>query len=110
MDGGRTEIPHHRLLAAGEQREAAELVALPFADLGARDVANVVDVEEKQGAEEQAAKPEGEEEAQAAAPTPEEEKKKKLMQLLNSLDPGDTNLQLQQALEKMPETYIEKEW
>jgi hypothetical protein len=32
------------------------------------------------------------------------------MQLLNSLDPGDTNLQLQQALEKMPETYIEKEW
>jgi len=66
--------------------------------------------EEKQGAEEQAAKPEGEEEAQAAAPTPEEEKKKKLMQLLNSLDPGDTNLQLQQALEKMPETYIEKEW
>ena len=66
--------------------------------------------EEKQGAEEQAAKPEGEEEAQAAKPTPEEEKKKKLMQLLNSLDPGDTNLQLQQALEKMPETYIEKEW
>ena len=58
----------------------------------------------------QAAKPEGEEEAQAANPTPEEEKKKKLMQLLNSLDPGDTNLQLQQALEKMPETYIEKEW
>lgn len=60
--------------------------------------------------EAQAAKPEGEEEAQAANPTPEEEQKKKLMQLLNSLDPGDTNLQLQQALEKMPETYIEKEW
>jgi hypothetical protein len=66
--------------------------------------------EEKKDSDAQAAKPEGEGEAQAAAPTAEEEKKKKLMQLLNSLDPGDTNLQLQQALEKMPETYIEKEW
>ena len=47
---------------------------------------------------------------QAAAPGSEAEKKQKLLQLLNSLDPGDTNLQLQQALQNMPETYIEKEW
>jgi hypothetical protein len=50
MDGGRAEIPDDRLLAAGQQREAAELVALPFADLGARHVADVVDVEEQQRA------------------------------------------------------------
>ena len=35
VHGGRAEIPDDRLLVAGEQREAAELVALPFADLGA---------------------------------------------------------------------------
>ena len=36
MDRGRAEVPDERLLAAHQQREAAELVALPFADLGAR--------------------------------------------------------------------------
>ena len=50
MDGGRAEVPDHGLVAAGQQREAAELVALPFADLGAGDVADVVDVEEQQRA------------------------------------------------------------
>ena len=50
MHGGRAEVPEHRFLAAHEQREAAELVALPLADLGAGDVADVVDVEEEQRA------------------------------------------------------------
>ncbi len=50
VDRGRAEIPHDRLAVAGQQREAAELVALPFADLGAGDVADVVDVEEEQRA------------------------------------------------------------
>ena len=50
MHGGRAEVPDERLLAAHQQREAAELVALPFADLGGGDVADVVDVEEEQRA------------------------------------------------------------
>ena len=50
MHGGGAEIPDERLLAAHQQREAAELVALPFADLGGGDVADVVDVEEEQRA------------------------------------------------------------
>ncbi len=51
MDGGRAEIPQDRLAGAGEQRPAAELVALPLADLGRGDVADVVDVEHEQRAE-----------------------------------------------------------
>ena len=50
MDGGRAEIPHDRFGAARQEREAAELVALPLADLGGGDVADIVDVEEQQGA------------------------------------------------------------
>ena len=51
MHGGRAEVPDDRILVAGQQREAAELVALPLADLGAGEVADVVDVEEQQRAE-----------------------------------------------------------
>ena len=50
MHRGRAEVPHDRLAVAGEQREAAQLVAFPFADLGAGDVADVVDVEQQQRA------------------------------------------------------------
>ena len=35
MHGGGAEIPDDRLAVGGEQGKAAELVALPFADLGA---------------------------------------------------------------------------
>src|SRR5260221_1688508 len=41
----RTEIPHPRVAVAGEQAIADELVARPFADHGARHVADVVLVE-----------------------------------------------------------------
>ena len=50
VDGGRAEVPDDRLLLAHQQREAAELVALPLADLGRGDIADVVDVEEEQRA------------------------------------------------------------
>jgi hypothetical protein len=50
VDRGGAEIPDDRLVVAGEKSEAAELVALPFADLGAGDVADVVDVEEEKRA------------------------------------------------------------
>src|SRR5581483_4766214 len=44
--------PEDRVVAgAGEQRETAELVTLPFADLGRRDVADIVDVEDQERAE-----------------------------------------------------------
>src|SRR6202521_822272 len=51
VQGGRAEVPDDRLLALGEEREARELVALPFADLGRGHVADVVDVEEQERAE-----------------------------------------------------------
>ena len=51
VDGGRAEIPQDRVAVAGQQRPAAELVALPLADLGRGDVADVVDVEDQQRAE-----------------------------------------------------------
>ncbi len=51
MHGGRAEVPLDRIVVAGEQREPAQLVALPLADLGAGDVADVVDVEHQQRAE-----------------------------------------------------------
>ena len=50
VDRGRAEVPQDRQLVAGKQREAAELVALPLADLGAGEVADVVDVEGEQRA------------------------------------------------------------
>ena len=45
--GRRPEIPDVRVAAAGEQRVAGHLVARPLADVGARDVADVVEVEER---------------------------------------------------------------
>ena len=50
MHGGRAEVPQDRLAGARQQRPARELVALPFADLGRGDVADVVDVEDQQRA------------------------------------------------------------
>ena len=49
--GGRAEVPQVRLAAARQQRVAGHLVAGPLADVGARDVADVVEVEEQQRAE-----------------------------------------------------------
>ena len=51
MHGRRAEIPQDRIAGAGEQRPARELVALPFADLGRGEVADVVDVEDQERAE-----------------------------------------------------------
>src|SRR5262249_17018203 len=51
MHGSRAEIPQNRLAVASKQRPAAELVALPLADLRRRDVADVVDVEDQKRAE-----------------------------------------------------------
>ena len=49
---GGAEIPQDRIGACPRhQRPAAQLVALPFADLGRGDVADVVDVEDQQRAE-----------------------------------------------------------
>ena len=47
----RAEVPQVRLAAAGEEREARHLVARPLPDVGARDVADVVEVEDQQGAQ-----------------------------------------------------------
>ena len=45
VHGGRAEVPQDRIGAAlGQQRPAADLVALPLADLGGGEVADVVDV------------------------------------------------------------------
>ena len=49
--GGRAEVPDVRIAAAGQERVAGHLVARPLADVGARDVADVVEVEEQDGAE-----------------------------------------------------------
>src|SRR6266850_4509619 len=51
VDGSRAEIPQDRLTGAREQRPTRELVALPLADLGRGDVADVVDVEDQERAE-----------------------------------------------------------
>ena len=50
MHGGGAEVPQDRLAVARQQRPARNLVALPFADLGRGDVADVVDVEDQQRA------------------------------------------------------------
>ena len=42
--GRRAEVPEVRLAAAGQEREARHLVARPLPDVGARDVADVVEV------------------------------------------------------------------
>ena len=47
MLGRRPEVPDVRLAAAGQQRVAGHLVARPLPDVGARDVADVVEVEEQ---------------------------------------------------------------
>ena len=49
--GGRAEVPDVRLAAPGQEREAGHLVARPLADVGARDVPDVVEVEQQDGAE-----------------------------------------------------------
>ena len=48
MAGSGTEVPEDRVVAAREEREARVLVARPLADVRARDVADVVRVEEQQ--------------------------------------------------------------
>ena len=49
--GRRPEVPDVRVAAARQQRVAGHLVACPFADVGARDVADVVEVEQEHRAE-----------------------------------------------------------
>ena len=49
--GRRRWVPKHRLADHGTQGIAHELVARPFADMGAGDVADVVEVEREHGAE-----------------------------------------------------------
>ena len=49
--GGRAEVPDVRIAAARQQRVAGHLVARPLADVGARDVADVVEVEQQDRAE-----------------------------------------------------------
>ena len=49
--GRRAEVPEVRLAAPRQQREAGHLVAGPLADVGARDVADVVEVEEQERAD-----------------------------------------------------------
>ena len=52
VHGGRAEVPQDRIGAAPrQQRPAADLVALPLADLGGGEVADVVDVHHQQRAE-----------------------------------------------------------
>src|SRR4051812_12807675 len=51
MAGGGAEVPENRVGTAQEQCEARVLVPGPFADVRARDVADVVRVEEQQRAE-----------------------------------------------------------
>jgi hypothetical protein len=48
VHGGRAEVPDIGAVVAGQQAEAAHLVPLPLADLGGRDVADVVHVEQQQ--------------------------------------------------------------
>jgi hypothetical protein len=49
--GGGAEVPEDRIAAARQQREAGVLVSRPLPDVRARDVADVVRVEEEQRAE-----------------------------------------------------------
>src|SRR5262249_11029363 len=51
MHGRRAEVPQDRLAGTREQCPTRKLVALPFADLCGGDVANVVDVEDKERTE-----------------------------------------------------------
>ena len=50
MGRRRAEIPDMGISGIGQQRIAAHLVARPFADDGAADIADIVDVEAKDGA------------------------------------------------------------
>jgi hypothetical protein len=50
VHGSRAEVPQHRILVAGQEREARQLIALPFADLGRSHVSDIVDVEQKERA------------------------------------------------------------
>src|SRR3954469_7988674 len=52
MHGGRAEVPQDGVrTAARQQRPAADLVALPLADLGRGEIADVVDVHNQKRAE-----------------------------------------------------------
>src|SRR6478752_10591177 len=51
MHRGRAEVPQDRVATACQQHPARKLVAGPFADLGRRDVTNVVVIEQQQRAE-----------------------------------------------------------
>jgi hypothetical protein len=51
MHRGRAEVPQDGIAVAGEQSPTAELVALPLADFGRGDIADVVDVEDQQRAQ-----------------------------------------------------------
>ena len=51
VPGSRAEVPDVRIAAAGQERIAGHLVAGPLADVGARDVADVVEVEQQDGAD-----------------------------------------------------------
>src|SRR5262249_44311034 len=51
MARGRAEVPHPRLAVAPQQTTARELVARPFADDGAREIADVVLIEHEHGPE-----------------------------------------------------------
>ena len=51
MPGRRAEVPHPGLAVAGEEAVADELVARPLADHGAGDVADIVLVEDEEGAQ-----------------------------------------------------------
>jgi hypothetical protein len=50
VDSGGAEVPQNRIALAREQGPARDLVALPLADLGRGQVADVVDVEYQQRA------------------------------------------------------------
>ena len=49
--GGGAEVPEVRIAATRQQREAGHLVARPLADVGARHVADVVEVEHQDRAD-----------------------------------------------------------
>ena len=51
MAGGGAEVPQDGIVAAREEHPACVLVPRPLADVGARDVADVVEVEEEDGAQ-----------------------------------------------------------
>ena len=69
--------------------------------------------EDEPQAEEEEQQPQEDAQDEAPAPTPEQqeaEEREALMELLDSLEPMDDNLQLRQALENMPPTQMRQPW